>query len=195
MNLKLTLLSTLFSVGASAQKVEYRNDSLFLNNYYVDALTSKVTLDSLLKIVGKLKKSTDKYKNNFATGKKVKLTTVYYYTRGLYFCKYDYDTTKISIGIKLFINTDKKEDREIKLSEPFVGQLIIADNIMNDKRKVEQLNNLKNCSVTINKVNLGSYSRILGGDLIYQQNVIRLSFYKNTKELTAVFIHHNFKDR
>ena len=38
----------LFSIDLSAQKVEYRNDSLFVNEQYITAQTLKSTLDSLL---------------------------------------------------------------------------------------------------------------------------------------------------
>ena len=81
------------------------------------------------------------------------------------------------------------------VTETFKGQLYIAENFINDKRQIEQLQNLNNCSVTVSKASLGSYSTIIGGDIIYQQNVIRISFDRQTKELTDVFIHHNFKDR
>ena len=180
---------------ATGQKIEYRHDSLFVNNFYVDAQTTKATIDSLLNTKGKTKTSKDNDKLNPTTGKKVVRTTDFYYDLGLFFRKYDYDTTKLSVGIKLYRDTDPKEDKQSELTETFKGQLFIADNYINDKRTIEQLQQLKNCSVTIDQASLGSYSTIIGGDIIYEQNIIRLSFDRKTKELKSVFIHHNFKDR
>ncbi|MEJ8843999.1 hypothetical protein WG954_16520 [Lacibacter sp. H375] len=189
-----TFLVAFYSI-ATGQKIEYRHDSLFVNNFYVDAQTNKATVDSLLNTKGKTKTSKDNDKINPATGKKVVRTTDFYYDLGLFFRRYDYDTTKLSVGIKLSRDTDQKEDKQSELTEPFKGQLFIADNYINEKRTIEQLQQLKNCSVTVSQASLGSYSTIIGGDIIYEQNIIRLSFDKKTKELKSVFIHHNFKDR
>lgn len=191
----ITILLAAFSLVATAQKIEYRHDSLFVNSFYVDAQTSKSTIDSLLHSKGKSKTSKDNDKINPATGKKVVRTTDFYYDLGLFFRRYDYDTTKLSVGIKLYRDTDTKEDKQSELTEPFKGELYIADNYINDKRTLEQLQQLKNCSVTTSTVSLGSYSSLIGGDIIYLQNIIRLSFDRKTNELKTVFIHHNFKDR
>jgi hypothetical protein len=195
MRIAITLLLVSIYSCATGQKVEYRHDSLFVNNYFVDARTDKTTLDSLLNSRGKTITSRDNDKLNPITGRKVIRSTYFYYDRGLFFRKYDYDTTKLSIGIKLYKDTDKKEDRDNDLTELFKGELFIADNYINDKRTIEQLQLLKNCSVTTNYVSLGSYSFPIGGDIIYLRNIIRISFDKKTKELTDVFIHHNFTDR
>jgi len=195
MKTTITILLIAFSLVAPAQKIEYRHDSLFVNRFYVDAQTSKSTIDKLLGSKGKTKKSKDNNKINPATGKKVVRTTDFYYDLGLFFRRYDYDTSKLSVGIKLYRDTDPKEDRQSELTEPFKGELFIADNYINDKRTLEQLNQLKNCSVTMSSVSLGSFSSIIGGDIVYLQNIIRLSFDKKTRQLNAIFIHHNFKDR
>lgn len=195
MKITITLFfASIFSV-ANGQKIEYRNDSLFVNNFFVDAQTTKTILDSLLNAKGKTKTSRDHDKLNPATGEKVLQTTYFYYEKGLFFRRYDYDTTQLSVGIKLYRDTDKKEDKENELTEPFTGELFIADNFVNDKRTIQQLQLLKKCSVTTSYVSLGSYSYLLGGDIIYQKSIIRISFDKKTNELTNVFIHHNFKDR
>ncbi len=190
----VTILSVALSLVVTAQKVEYTNDSLFVNNFYVDALTSKFTIDSLLNAKGKSKASKDKDKINPITGKKAVETTLFYYDLGLFFRWYDYDTTKLSVGIKLYRDTDSKVDRQSELTEPFKGELYVAGNYINDKRTIDQLNELKNCSVTVSMVSLGSISSLLGGDIIYLENIIRLSFDRKTNELKAVFIHHIFKD-
>ncbi len=180
---------------ATGQIIEYRHDSLFVNNFYVDAQTDKAAIDSLLSTKGKIRTSKDKYKLNPETGKSVVLTTYYYYDLGLFFRRYDYDTAKLSVGIKLYRDTDRKVDRQAELTETFKGELLIAGNYMNDKRTIVQLQQLKNCAVRVSQATVGSYSSIIGGDIIYEQNIIRLSFDIRTKELISVFIHHNFKDR
>lgn len=195
MRTAITILLLFYSLVLTAQKIEYRHDSLFINNFYVNAQTSKSTIDNLLNVKGKTKTSRDNDKLNPATGKKVVRTTDFYYDLGLFFRRYDYDTTKLSVGIKLYRDTDPKEDRQSELTEPFKGELYIADNYINDKRTLEELQQLKNCNVTTSSVSLGSYSSLIGGDIMYLQNIIRLSFDRKTSELKAVFIHHNFKDR
>ena len=184
-----------FSLTTFAQKVEYRNDSLYINNLFVDAQTNASTLDSVLNAKGKTKKSKSSFKENQITGKKVVQTTRFYYDLGLFFRTYDNDSTQLSVGVKLYRDTDKREEKQSELTEPFKGQLFIADNFINDKRSIEELEKLKNCSVTVSKASLGSYSTIIGGDIIYKESVIRLSFDKTTKGLKALFIHHNLKDR
>src|SRR5204863_9933217 len=94
------LLLIFFSSIAIGQKIEYRNDSLFLNSFYVDAQTGKYIIDSLLNVKGKTKTSKDNDKLNPATGKKVARVTDFYYGLGIFFRRYDYDTTKLSVGIK-----------------------------------------------------------------------------------------------
>jgi hypothetical protein len=195
MRIIITILLSFIYFIVSGQKIEYRHDSLFVNNFYVDAQTSKSIIDSLLNTKGKIKISKDNDKVNPATGKKGVQTTDFYYDLGLFFRWYDYDTTQLSVGIKLYRDTDPKEDRQHVLAEPFKGQLYIADNYMNDKRASKQLQELKNCSVTVTQASIGSYSTIIGGDIVYEQNIIRLSFDSKTSELKSVYIHHNFKDR
>lgn len=195
MRTALITLSISFSIVAFGQNIQYRNDSLFVNSFCVDAQTSKPTLDSLLSSKGKTKRSKDNYKINPATGKSVRQTTDYYYDLGLFFRKYDYDSTKLSVGIKLNRDTNKKEERKDELTETFKGELFIAGNYINDKKTLEQLHQLKNCYITTTHVSIGFNSSLIGGDIIYLQNIIRLSFDSKTKELKSVFIHHNFKDR
>ncbi len=189
-----TLLLSFYFVSVG-QIIEYRHDSLFVNSFFVDAQTSKSVIDSLLNTKGKTKTSKDKDRINPATGKKLVLRTDFYYTLGLFFRRYDYDTTKLSVGIKLYRDTDAKEDRQSELTKPFAGELYIADNYLNDKRTLDQLQQLKNCRVTTSTASLSSYSTLLGGDIMCLKNIIRLSFDRQTSELKSVFIHHNFQDR
>jgi hypothetical protein len=182
--------SSLFVAG---QKIEFRNDSLFVNDFHVDASTGKLAFDSLLRKAGKKKISKDK--ENLATGKKVKQTTYYYHDLGLFFRKYTYDTTKLSIGIKLYPYYINKEEANNGIpGRPFSGQLFIAENLINNKRQVSELQKMKNCTVTVSEMSYGSNKTIISGELIYQQKIIRLAFDRQTKELAEVFIHHNSKE-
>jgi len=195
MRTSIIIFLAFLNFRTTGQRIEYRNDSLFVNNIYVDAQTNKETLDRLLNSKSKLKISKSDFRQNPTTGHIVLETTFYYYGLGLYFRKYDYDTTKLSVGIKLYRDSNKKIDRENELTETFQGQLFIAENFINDKRRIEDLEKLQNCTVTVSEATLGSYSTVLGGDIIYKENIIRLSFDQRTNALVEVFIHHNFKDR
>ena len=144
----------------------------------------------------KKKNSKSNFRKHPITGKKVIETTFYYLDLGLFFRKYDFDTTKLSVGIKLYSNTIDKEEKVHGLpGRAFSGQLYIAENFINDKRQIAELQKLNNCTVTVDEAVIGSYRTIIGGDIIYKQNIIRLTFDRQTKELTSVIIHHNFKDR
>lgn len=194
MKILFSWMLSVFSIVATTQKIEYRHDSLFVNHFYVSAQTSKWVIDSLLSAKGRTKTSRDDDKINPVTGRKIKITTDYYYDLGLFFRRYDYHTTKLSVGIKLFRDTDAKKDKESELTQTFRGDLYIADNYMNDKRTLSQLQQLKNCRVTTSAVSMGAYTYLIGGDIIYLKNIIRISLDQETKELLEVFIHHNFRD-
>jgi hypothetical protein len=195
MRIIFTILLAAFCSLAYGQKVEYRHDSLFINDYFVDAQTGNPTLDSLLESKGKTRRSTDKYSIDSSTGKKLKLTTRSYNDLGLLFRRYDDDPTKLSVRIKLYRETDAKRERKDELTETFGGELYIAGNYLNGKRTLAQLKELRNCTVTTSSISFGSYTGLLGGDIVYGENVIRLAFDKQTSELISVFIHHNFKER
>ncbi len=186
---------TFICFDVSGQRIEYRNDSLLVNDIYVNAQTTKTKLDSLLKSVSKAKKSKSDIPKCDNPNKKVVRTTYFYYDLGLFFRKYDCDTSKLSVGIKLYNDSDGKYDKKYnELTNTYQGQLIIAGNIMNGKRELQELEQMNNCKVTISKLTFGSFSRILGGDLIYTKNLIRLSFDSKTNKLTYVYIHHNFQN-
>src|SRR5258706_16344025 len=127
MRIALAIFLAAFNFVARGQRIAYLHDSLFVNSLYVDAQTNKSTLDSLLNSKAKTRTSKDDDTINPATGKKVIRTTLFYYDLGLFFRKYDYDTTKLSVGIKLYRDSDPKEDRRKELTEIFKGQLYIAD--------------------------------------------------------------------
>lgn len=196
--MRIHFISTLltFCLFVKGQIIEYRNDSLFIENVYVDAQTPKNQLDKILGESGRTINSKSDFRRHPATGKKVKETTIYYLNHGLYFRKYDYDSTKLSIGVKLYQYKISKDEANYGMSgRPFTGQLFIAENLINGKRSFSELQKMKNCTLTVDEAVIGSYKRIIGGDIVYKENIIRLSFDNQTNELTEVVIHHNFKDR
>lgn len=190
MRIALSVVFIILYVAATGQKIEYRQDSLFINSYFVDIHTSKTTLDSLLGAKGRVKTSKDKLMPNPITHKPAILTTNFYSEIGLFFRRYDYDSTKFSVGIKLYHDSDAKFDREEAWKGVFKGQLYIADNYINDKRTMAQLDGLENCRVTYEQLRMGSYTSILGGDIIYGKNIIRLALDYHTTELNAIYIHY-----
>jgi hypothetical protein len=62
----------------------------------------------------------------------------------------------------------------------FKGSLFIGNNYINDKRQVEQLQKLKDCIMTYNKVFLSVIE--------YQQRQIRVLYDIMTHEVTCIFI-------
>jgi hypothetical protein len=183
------------SFPAVGQKMEYRNDSLFVNGQFVDAQTPKEVLDRLLGVVGKTKTSKEEFRKHPNTGKKGIRTTHFYYKLGLFFRTYEDEPSQLSVGIKLYRDTDLERDQESELKAVFKGQLYVAENFLNDQRTMEQLRSLKNCSMQEIQLYLGTFSMSLGAELLYKESVIRLSLDSQTKELKEVFIHHNFKDQ
>ena len=191
----IILFLTFICFNVPGQRIEYRNDSLFVNDFYVNAQTTKTKLDSLLKSVSKAKKSKSDIPKCDNPNKKVVRTTYFYYDLGLFFRKYDCDTSKLSVGIKLYNDSDGKYDKKkSELKNTYLGQLIIGGNLITGKREIQELEQMDNCKVTVSKLNFGSISTLIGGDIIYKKNFIRLSFDSKTSQLTNVYIHHNFQN-
>jgi hypothetical protein len=178
MRFVIFIILTQFSVGAIGQRIDFRNDSIFVDTYYVDGSTKKSTLDSLLKTKGKEKKYKGKYKPG--TRERMNCESYTYRSKGLIFSKQDADTAKLSISIKLHRNSNPVVDQSNMPTKTFKGKLFIGDNYMNDKRQVEQLQKLKNCVMTYNKVAMG--------DIVYQQRQIKVLFDFMTDEATCIFI-------
>ena len=191
----IILFLTFICFNVFGQRIEYRNDSLFVNDFYINAQTTKTKLDSLFKSDSKSKKSKSDIPKCDNPNKKVVRTTYFYYDLGLFFRKYDCDTSKLSVGIKLYNDSDGKNDKKnSELTNTYLGQLIIAGNLINGKREIKELEQMNNCKVTVSKLNFGSISRIIGGDINYRKSFIRLSFDSKTSQLTNVYIHHNFQN-
>ena len=180
----------IFICKVNAQNIHYRNDSLFINETYLNEETTKEELDILLKSKGKTKTSKSKY-----TPEKTKETTWYYHDLGLFFRKYENKPERLHIGIKLHEELDPKMDKSrSQLKSKFKGELYIGDDYMNDKRTLAQLKNLKSSTFTLSTMMFGSYNQVLGGELIYEGQQIRISFDKETSKLTTLHIHYNLKN-
>jgi len=177
------------------QELSYQNDSMFIEKFYVNELTTKATFDSLFQSTGKIKKRKSKFRIDNITNKKAKEVTWYYSDLGISIKKYSDRLDQISFGIKLGKDSKRREDDLKKLKRNFSGKLYIGDDLLNDKRNFSDLETLKSSIFSISKLTFGSYESILGGDLFYKQNTIRLSFDSQKNKLKSIFIHHNFKER
>ncbi len=174
------------SLLAGAQKVEFRNDSLFINACYVDGATSKSTMDSLLGDKGKLKKVTGKHIPG--TTEVAKWTKVTYSKSGLIFTKSDDDSSKLLLAIKLYKNRNPEVDQNNMPTKAFTGSFFIDSNYMNDKKRVEDLQGLSNCHVNCQESSFAGRTGLIFCDILYQKRGIRALFDFQTNELSCVFI-------
>jgi len=168
------------------QRVDFRNDSLFINNIFVNWMTSKSTLDSLLHDKGKLKKTTGKYIPG--TNQPAKWTKIIYNKKGLIFSKNEYDTSSLLVAIKLYKNMNPEVDRNNMSTKTFNGDLFIDINYMNDKRRIDQLQKLTNCLVSYKESTFASHTGIVICNILYQKREIRALFDFQTNNLTCIFI-------
>ena len=79
-------------------------------------------------------------------------------------------------------------------TNPFKGELYIADNYMNDKRTIEQLQKLNNCTLQYQQSHISAFGQphtITIANLIYQESLVNILFDSDTNETTCVFIYHN----
>ena len=192
MRFSLLIFFAIISFISKGQKVEYRNDSIYINSFYVNAFTSKLTLDSLLKDKGKIEQHLGK---TYSFTKERDKNTRYTYSKlGLIFGKSDFDTTRLSIAIKLYRNSNPMVDQNNMSTNPFKGELYIADNYMNDKRTIEQLQKLNNCTLQYQQSHISAFGQphtITIANLIYQESLVNILFDSDTNETTCVFIYHN----
>jgi len=177
------------------QVLSYQNDSMFINNVYVNETTPKSTFDSLFNSLGKIKVRKSEHRIDSTSNKKAKETTWYYRDKGIFIRKYSDNDNQISFGIKFVRDSDRKKDSLKKLKKEFVGKLYIGKDLITPGANHDELNRLKSSSLSIAKLNFGDYESILGGDLLYKQNIIRISFDSEKETLKSIFIHHNFKER
>lgn len=187
MRLLLLIFLLELSFVAYSQKINFKNDSLFINDFYVDGYTNKTTLDRLLNSNGKQKKKTGKYKPG--TKQISNLVSYTYKKLGLIFTKNDDEISTLSIAVKLYRNTTPSIDHSNMPTNTFGGELFIAENYMNDKRQIAQLEKLKNCTVTFKQWNSSSQAVVISCDIIYQERPIRLLFDAASHKMTCIFIH------
>lgn len=177
------LHATLFTMG---QRVDFRNDSLFINTFFVNAKTSKSTLDSLLLEKGKQVTTLGKYTHE--TNQKTKWTKIIYNKKGLIFGKKEFDSSNLSLAVKLNKNTDPEVDRNNMSTKPFNGALFIDINYMNDKITIDQLQKLTNCLVSFKESTFLSHTGIIYCNIFYLKRDIRALFDFQTNNLTCIFI-------
>lgn len=182
----LIIACCLVSLAAFAQRIDFRNDSLFINHYFVNNHTTKQTLDSLLQSKGKARSRTGhRYPG---TNKRERTETYTYSSKGLVFHKNkDYDTVALSIGIKMNSNLNWYVDQSMMPTKTFTGSFFIDDNYMNDKKTADQLKQLRNC--TISDEPLAFHSKgIIFRDIVYQKRPVSVVFDFLANTVTCIFI-------
>lgn len=188
--LYFSIIAVLIFFSADAQKVEARNDSLFINSTYINQLTRKETLDSLLGSEGKAKKQPGKTVKG--SKKRYKVFKYVYKKLGLVFSKSDTLTSQLMIGIKLKRNSNDEVDNNNLPTDVFKGELYVGDNYMNDKLSIEQLRTLKDCRLDYKQISFTlqqSPSTISQAKLIYSTKAYNLLFDSKTVQLTCIFIY------
>jgi hypothetical protein len=182
------VLLLLFSLSTNAQKVECRNDSIFVNSFYINGSTGKSTLDSILKSKGKIK-----HHLGHDNTKAQKTTSYNYNNLGLIFSKYDSDSTKLSIAIKLNRNSDPRVDMTNMATDRFKGDLFFANNYINEKKRINQLQELKDCKITYYKmsnINVPNFpfAGIYSANIVNQKTSMHVLCDIATDEITTVSI-------
>jgi hypothetical protein len=166
--------------------VYFRNDSLFINTIFVNATTSKSTLDSLLEEKGKQVTTLGKYIHG--ANQTTKWTKIIYNKKGLIFSKNELETSNLLLAIKLYKNTNSEVDQNNMSTKTFTGELFVDINYMNDKRTIDQLQKLDNCKVSYKESTFLSHTGILYCNILYRKREIRALFDFQTNNLTCIFI-------
>lgn len=186
----ILVLLHLFSIG---QVISFHDDSLKINKIYIDAHTTAKQLDGLLGA----KHSTVKMKSDLNikthTGIKVKQVAYYYPALGLVFRTYKDDPLKYSFSIKLSDPSDGSDEFAGKLDKLFSGYLFMVSNVMTGHKTVDDIKLMKNVAVSFQESYPGGKKTIVGGEILYQKDIIRLGIDKKTQEITSVNFYHNFK--
>ena len=188
--LYFSIILVLIFFCADAQKVEARNDSFFINSAYINQLTKKETLDSLLGSKGKVKEQPGKTVKG--SKKQYNVFKYLYKKLGLVFSKSDTLNSQLMIGIKLKRNSNEEIDNNHLPTDVFKGELYIGDNYMNDKLTIEQLRALKDCRLDYKQTSLTlqqSPSAITQAKLIYSTKAYNLLFDSKTVQLSCIFIY------
>ncbi|MEP6795790.1 MAG: hypothetical protein ABJB16_15780 [Saprospiraceae bacterium] len=180
----------LFAIG---QVISFHDDSLKINKIYIDARITPKQLDLLLGAKHTKLKTKSDVQIKTHTGIKVKQVTYYYPALGLYFRTYKDDASKFALGLKLTNAIDPKDEVIQKLIKPFAGYLFIVGNDMARYKSVNEIKLLPNVSVSFQESYPDGKKTIVGGEILYQKDIIRLSIDKKTQEITAIYFYHNFK--
>ncbi|HZV69702.1 MAG TPA: hypothetical protein VFG10_09165 [Saprospiraceae bacterium] len=175
------------------QVISFHDDSLKINRIYIDANTSPKQLDLILGSKHITVKSKSDFQINTHTGQKIKQVTYYYPDRGIAFHTYKNDRSKFSLSAKLSSALDPDDEFDQKLKKPFTGYLFIAGNDLTKNRSIDDIKKMKNVNITFQEVTYGSTKEIRGGQILYQNDVIRVNVDRETKEISAIHIYHNFK--
>jgi hypothetical protein len=164
-----------------------RNDSLFINNFFVNGYTNKSTLDSILVDKGKEKELAGKHKLGTKEAV-INWTEVIYKKLGLIFTKNDYNPISLGIAVKLHKNLNPAVDWNNMPTKTFKGELFIDNNYMNDKRTIDQLKKMENCTVSYQVSSFAGHTGIISCNIICLDKDIRALFDFQTNELTCIFI-------
>ncbi len=183
----------LLHVYATGQVISFHDDSLKINKIYIDALTTAKQLDVILGAKHTSVKAKSDLNIKTHTGVKVKQVTLYYPTLGIGFRTYKDDPSKYSLSIKIANTSDASDEFDGKLVQLFTGYLFIVGNDMTGHKSVEDIKLMKNVAVSLQEGYPGGKKTIVGGEILYQKDIIRLSVDKKTQEITAVNFYHNFK--
>jgi hypothetical protein len=176
-------------IGINAQKIECRNDSLFINQYYINKSTPRYVFDSLLNSKASIKSVTGKTVS--ATKRRATITRFIYKKIGIQITNSDADSAGLTIGIKLQRNSNNEVDFNNMSTEVFKGQLYVGGNY-NDKKTIEQLQQLPNCTLDSKRTSFnmqGTPVSLILGRLSYLSKTYQLYFDSKTAELTCIFIH------
>ena len=179
----------------AGQTIEYRNDSLYINTLFVDAKTSNVKIDSLVGSKRISKSSKDDYKTNPTTGKSVIQETDFYFEKGLFFRRYDFDKNAFTVGIRLLGGENQKAKTQTGLDKSFEGELLIEGNHMNEIKKASQLTKLKNCEVIYRSLRTSSREYLMQAEIYHGNNQITIFLDEDTNEVTSIFISLNLTDK
>ncbi len=117
----------------------------------------------------------------------MKLVQYIYKSKGLKFLKNNVDESQLSVAVKIYKHVNPDIDHQHMPGEVFKGQFYIDENYMNDKRGIDQLQQLKNCSVTYKMSNYSSNPVITICNIHYQKRPIIVRFDSSNK-MTIIFI-------
>ncbi|HQU56884.1 MAG TPA: hypothetical protein PLG88_05620 [Chitinophagaceae bacterium] len=172
----------LIGLSAFGQRIDFRNDSLFINHQYVDNHTPKSTLDQLMGMVGKEKTSAGKQVKN-----KIFYTFYIYKKLGVKFFKKNTDSSHLSVGIKFYKNTDGSFSKNLHL-KTFKGEMYIDGNYMNERRSIAQLENTTSWFVFYRTSRFMGEDFILYATLHYGKREIRALFDRIKKLMNCIYI-------